>query len=140
MTPLWGHGDLLRSRTRLVRATARRSKILSAGKISVMMRVGAQSVASDQALAEFRMRVAQLRRQRWRQIEYSEDPAEALLYMPDEGRDSFKGRGFAARSGGRQPTWRRVRVNDAGKVVTEDVDPPESPEPSEPSEPESAPG
>jgi hypothetical protein len=105
-----------------------------------MMRVGAQSVASDQALAEFRMRVAQLRRQRWRQIEYSEDPAEALLYMPDEGRDSFKGRGFAARSGGRQPTWRRVRVNDAGKVVTEDVDPPESPELPEPSEPESAPG
>lgn len=89
----------------------------------------AHTVASDQALAEFRMRVAQLRKQRWQQIEYSEDPPQALLYLPDDSQDTYRRRGTGRRAGGRQTGWRSVLVNDSGKVVSKDVDPPVLEEP-----------
>lgn len=85
-------------------------------------------MASDQTLAEFRMRVAMLRRQRWRQIEYSEDPPVALLFADADVQERAGGRRFSARAGARQPTWRKVWVNESGRVMQENVPPPDEAE------------
>jgi hypothetical protein len=88
-------------------------------------------MTDDRTMADFRTQVAMLRRQRWRQVEYSEDPPVALLFAEADAQNRG-GRGFSARSSARQDTWRKVWVNDAGRVMQENVDPPAD-------EPEAAP-
>ena len=100
--------------------------------------MGAHTVTSDQALAEFRMRVAQLRKQRWQQIEYSEDPPQALLFMPNDARDTFRGGNAGRRSGGRATGWWAVTIDEAGKVISKEVEPPATDEPAEATEAETA--
>ena len=86
-------------------------------------------MTDDRTLAAFRTQVAMLRRQRWQQVEYSEDPPVALLFAEADAQNRGGGRGFSMRSSARQDTWRKVWVNDAGRVMQENVDPPaEEPE------------
>lgn len=80
-------------------------------------------MTDDRTMADFRTQVAMLRRQRWRQVEYGEDPPVALLFAEADAQNRG-GRGFSSRTSARQDTWRKVWVTDAGRVMQENVDPP----------------